>query len=177
MKSPIRLLYLALLAICFTSCSDDTSEEFSKDSPNQGEWKLTKTIIDSPIDLNNDGDLSNVLFEAPGYSDDSYIIFNDSTNGTIFFTEDITYYTSMENETLVFMTTSSTSSDRLPQSMTYSLVANQGVMYCDDQEFDLSLNADEMHVTIENGFIARDINTLETTVSQDLTYIFTKNSN
>jgi len=177
MKSPIRLLYLALLAICFTSCSDDTSEEFSNDSPNQGEWKLTKTIIETPIDLNNDGVLSNVLFEAPGYSDDSYIIFNDSTQGTIFFTEDINYFTSNENEALVFMTISSTSSDRVPQSMTYSLMANQGVMYCEDMEFGISINANEMRVTIENGFIARDINTLETTVSQDLTYIYTKNSN
>ena len=173
-KIVIKLCALVLL-LTFPACTSDNDDNITKNpSSIEGVWKLTKETIEVPIDLNNDGVVSDILFEAPGFFGNSELIINDAANGTLYFSAFKSYHTRDENGELIYMTASSTSGNRVDVPITYIFNEGSGNIIYNGIESNFIINGNLLSMTVENGFFARDIDTNEITVSQDLTYEFTR---
>jgi hypothetical protein len=169
MKKSHLALYLILPLIFCTSCSTEAIDETSAIL---GQWKLTSWKVNTPIDLDNDG-ISNSEFSA-GCLSDSAISFIDPSNGTIFYSSSVTYNTRMENGQQVLLTACSTRDDIVPSLVGYTMTNNTITLNSNGEEFLLTLNENTLSMHIPNGFVAKDIDTSETTISQDITYVFTR---
>jgi len=169
MRKLILALYTCFSFIALTSC---TTEDIDDTSTILGEWTLTSWTVDIPIDLNNDGTPQSEF--SPGCLSDSTINFMDASNATVFYSSEVTYNTRLEDGKLVFMTACSTDSDRMPTLGDYSINNNSVMIDLEGDVMVLTLNGNILTMTVPNGFIAKDIDTFETTVSQDVTYTFTR---
>jgi hypothetical protein len=169
MKKLTLALFTCLSFIVFTSC---TTEDIDDTSTILGEWTLTSWAVDTPIDLNNDG--TPQLEFSPGCLTDSTINFMDASNATVFYSSEVTYNTRMENGKVIFMTSCSTDSDRMPTIVNYTINNNSVMIDIEGEVMVLTLSGNTLTMTVPNGFIAKDIDTFETTVSQDVTYTFTR---
>ncbi|MCB0462842.1 MAG: lipocalin family protein [Flavobacteriaceae bacterium] len=169
MRKLILALFTCLSFIVFTSC---TTEDIDDTSTILGEWTLTSWTVDAPIDLNNDGTPQSEF--SPGCLTDSTINFMDVSNATVFFSSEVTYNTRMENGKVIFMTSCSTDSDRMPTLGEYTINNNSVMIDLEGEAMVLTLSGNTLTMTVPNGFIAKDIDTFETTVMQDITYIFTR---
>jgi len=169
----MKKLFLAFCSclsfIAFTSCSTEAIDETSTIL---GQWKLTSWKVNSPIDLNNDG-VFNSEFSA-GCLSDSNISFIDASNGTIFYSSSVTYNTRMENGQQVLMISCSTRDDIIPSLVSYTINNNSIIVSNNEEEFVLTLNDNKLSMHVPNGFVAKDIETLETTITRDITYVFTR---
>ena len=169
MKKLVLALYTCLSFIVFTSCSTEAIDETSTIL---GQWKLTSWKVNSPIDLDNDG-ISNSEFSA-GCLSDSAISFFDSSNGTIFYSSSVTYSTRIENGQQVLMTSCLTRDDIIPSLISYTMNNNSIILNNNGEEIAITINENTLSMHIPNGFIAKDIETLETTIIRDITYMFTR---
>ena len=165
----LYLVFTFLAFIVFTGCS---TEPIDNTSTILGEWTLTSWQIETPIDLNNDDTASSEF--SPGCLSDSSLNFIDASNATIFFSSVVTYSTTMENGKLIFMTACSTSDEIVPDLISYTINDNTVVVEIDGEELVLTSNGNTLSMLVPNGFIAKDMDTLQTTVTQDVTYIFTR---
>lgn len=168
MNKSISYLCLIFILTVFTSCSKDDSQ----DNSIQGTWKLTSWTLKTPIDLNNDG-VSSSIFD-PGCLNGSELKFIDNSTGTLFFSSIVSYNTSNENGTLVFMTSCSTDSELSPSPITYIQDGEKLVITDNNEEFVLIRDGNTLSMLIPSGFKASASDTFEPTVSQDITYIFSK---
>ncbi|WP_455169101.1 hypothetical protein [Aegicerativicinus sediminis] len=170
MKNYFYLL-LTLLFTFATSCSVDkvSDEEFESI---KGSWLLTSWHINNPVDLNNDG-IATSDFSA-GCFTDSNIVFNNEGRGTIFFSSKVEYHTEEENGNITYMVTCATSTELKPSPISYSVDKDIITIYDEDRISQLVKENNRLALTIEGGFITRDINTFEITSKQDVTYYFTR---
>ena len=106
-----------------------------------------------------------------GHSD---LTFMDDSNGTIFYSSSVSYSTRMEDGNMVFMTACTTDSERVPSLISYTSIDSEIIINKDGDEFVLALNGNILSMLVPNDFIAKDNETSETTVLQDVTYIYTK---
>ena len=72
------------------------------------------------------------------------------------------------------MVASSFNNERVDIPLSYTLSNNSGIINYNDVEATFLLERNTLFMTIEDGFVAKDIDTFETTVVQDLTYVFEK---
>ncbi|WP_188466812.1 hypothetical protein [Bizionia arctica] len=173
MKNILLKISVIVLVLSFSACSSDDNEMSENESSTiQGVWGLTKVTLETPIDVNNDGVFSDVLFEAPGFLAHSNIEILDDSNGTIFFSEEITYNTRMEDGNLIMMVSSSTRDERDFDPITYTLSGGIGAISLDNVESSFLINGNTLLLTIENGFIAKDMDTNVVTINQNITYTF-----
>ncbi len=142
------------------------------DNSIEGTWKLTSWTIKTAIDLNNDG-LSETSF-APGCLNGSNLKFTDASNGSLFFSSSVSYNTTNEDGNLFFMIACSTGSERIPFPITYTKNNNTVTINNNGELITLTLTENALSMEVINGFVATDVDTQETTVSEDVTYIFTK---
>ncbi len=169
MKRIIRYANLIVIFIVFISCSkNDIADKTSI----RGTWKLSSFTLKTPIDLNNDGTSTSTF--SPGCLNGSNLEFTDTSNGTLLFTSSVSYNTTNENGTLVFMTACSTDSELLPSPITYIMDGETVIVTNNSEQYILTLEGNTLLMEIANGFIATDTDTFEITSSQDITYIFTK---
>ncbi|MEZ4796286.1 MAG: hypothetical protein R2785_03855 [Flavobacteriaceae bacterium] len=169
MKNSILVFFTCLSLIVFSSC---TTEAIDDTSSILGEWTLTSWEVDLPMDLNNDGTPQTKF--SPGCLSDSTLNFMDANNATIFYASDVSYNTTIEDGKLVFMTSCSTSSDRVPTLVSYSTNGNSAIINFEGESIVLNLDNNTLTMFVPNGFVAKDIDTFETTVSQHVTYTFTR---
>ena len=169
MKKLILALFACLSLALITSC---TTEDIDDSSTILGGWTLTSWKIDTPIDLNNDGSPQSEF--SPGCLSDSELNFMDATNGTIVFSSDVAYNTKMEDGKLVFMTACSTDSDRVPTLLNYTINGSSVMIDFEGETYILTIEGNTLSMIVPNGFVAKDIDTFETTVMQDITYTFTR---
>jgi len=179
MRKLFSIIYTIFSILFFASCSNDEFQE-QNSADLEGVWRLTEISLSTPLDLNNDGVSNlNVLDEVSIISAD--MIFSDSVNGTIFYNSEVSFNTREENGNLIFMITSSISSEDLPLPITYSntdnnVIINQDITFNQtNNDFSaLTLNQNSLSMEVTNGFVVLDINTFEESVSQDVTYVFEK---
>jgi hypothetical protein len=169
MKKLTLALYTCLSFIVFTSC---TTEDIDDTSTILGEWTLTSWAVETPIDLNNDNSPQSQF--SPGCLSDSTINFMDASNAAFFYSSEVTYNTRTDDGKLVFMTACSTDSDRMPTLVNYMMNNNSIIIDLEGEVMELNLNGNQLTMTVPNGFVAKDIDTSETTISQDITYTFTR---
>ena len=159
----------------FASCSkDDINNEYLI-----GSWKLTAINLTTPLDTNNDGFTSlNIVEENPII--DASLVFANEVNGNIYYNSTVSFNTRIENGNLIFMVASSIGSDNEPKHFTYS-ENNNDLNINEDITFNhvnnssiLVLENDTLSMSVKRGFVVTDIDTLEESVAQDVTYIFTK---
>ena len=164
------LTYLCLIFILTVtaSCSKDDTDTNSI----QGTWLLTSWNLKTPIDLNNDGILSSTF--TPGCLNGSELKFNDHVNGTLFFSSSVSYNTTIENGTLVYLTSCITDTDLSPSPITYIQDGETLIITSNNEEYVLAFNGNTLYMMVPNGFTATDVDTFEITAFQDITYIFTK---
>ena len=167
MKKLILALFTCLSFFVFTSC---TTEDIDDTSTILGKWKLVSWIVDTPIDLNNDGTIQSEY--SPGCLSETTINFMDAANATVFYSSDVTYNTRVEYGKLIFMTSCSVDSDRMPNIVNYTVNNNTVIINFKGEVLALTLNGNTLSMTIPNGFVAKDIDTFETTITQDITYTF-----
>lgn len=164
------VFFLCFFIAIITSCTSNTVDE---NAHLIGTWELTEWTIETPVDLNNDGVLTTSF--SPGCLAGSEIVLDYDAKGTFFYSSNVSYFTRVENNEIVYMTTCSTSSDNVPKAITYTSEENLVYINKDGEMFILSQEVDEnLYLVVENGFIVKDIDTFEITESQDITYIFTK---
>lgn len=170
----LNLLILTIL-ILFASCSkDDINNEDLI-----GSWKLTAINLTTPLDINGDGLNSlNIVEEYPII--EASLIFADEVNGSIYYNSYVSFATRMENGNLIFMIASSFDSDSEPKQFAYSENNNE-ININEDVTFNhvnnsttLILENDTLSMAVKRGFVVTDIDTLEESVVQDVTYIFTR---
>ena len=159
------LIFIVTLA---TSCSKDDA----KINSIQGTWLLTSWNLKTPIDLDNDGILSTTF--TPGCLNGSELIFNDNSSGTLFFSSSVSYNTTIENGTLVYLTSCVTDTDLSPSPITYIQDGETLIITSTNNEYALTINGTTLAMTVPNGFTATDVDSFEITAFQDITYIFTK---
>ena len=169
MKKVYLVLSICISITLLTSC---TTEDIDDQSSLIGVWKLTSWTINTAIDLDNDGIASTEF--SPGCLIDSDLTFMDDSNGTIFYSSSVSYSTRMEDGNMVFMTACTTDSERVPSLMSYTSSDSEIIINKDGVEFVLALNGNTLSMLVPNDFIAKDNETSETTVSQDVTYIYTR---
>jgi hypothetical protein len=169
MRKLILALYTCLSFIVFTSCSIEGVDD---SSTILGEWTLTSLKVDTPIDLNNNGTPQSEL--SPGCLTDSALNFLDASKATVFFSSEVTYHTRMDDGKLIFMTACSTDSDRAPTLVDYTMNNNLVMIDFEGELRVLTLNESTLIMTVPDGFVAKDIDTFETTFTQDITYVFTR---
>lgn len=169
MKKLLLQFCLILVFIFSNSCSKD--DNIDKSSL-EGTWKLTAFTLKIPLDLNNDGIETSSFM--PGCLNGSALNFTDMTRGSLFFNSIVSYNTTVEDGNLFFMTSCSTDSDRAALPITYTLDDEIITISSESQLYLLTIDGNELFMEIPGGFNAYDIDTFETTVSQDITYIFTK---
>ena len=165
-----RLIYsLGLSMVILTSCSSD---KIGENYELYGNWKLIELSTSNPIDLNNNGTLTTSF--QPGCLLGSELIIKDDSNGSLFYSSIVSYFTRTENNEIVYITSCVTDSDNIPFPITY-LLENETIYLNNNGEISvLTVVDNQLQLVIENGFVTRDETTLEITQTQDLTYIFSK---
>lgn len=169
-----------IFPILFLTSSSNDNMTILNNNDLLGVWNLTSITLTTPLDINNDGETSlNVLDEVSII--DATLIFTDSINGTIFYDSSVSFYTRKEIGKLVFMITSSTGSENSPLPFTYTntdnnVIINQDITFnqTNNNPSVLTLNQNSLSMEVTNGFVVKDINTFEESVSQDITYVFTR---
>jgi len=170
----IHLLVFTILLL-FLSCSkDDVNTEYLI-----GSWKLTAINLTTALDTNSDGFTSlNLVDENPII--DATLVFIDEVNGSIYYNSTVSFNTRVENDNLIFMVASSIGSDNEPKYFTYN-DNNNDISINEDVTFNLVNNTtslflenNTLSMEVKRGFVVTDIDTLEESVAQDVTYIFTK---
>ncbi|WP_338730982.1 hypothetical protein [Mangrovimonas cancribranchiae] len=169
-----KLFFLVSLTVVFACSSDQDDVVNNEASGIEGVWRLNEITLETPLDINNDGVASAILFEAPGYLGHSELIINNETSGTIYFSAQTTYSTRDDDGKLFFMITSSTNDDRVDEPINYTLEDGVGIINYDGVESSFIVSENVLSITVANGFIARDQITGDISVSQNLTYTFVK---
>ncbi|GAA3585360.1 hypothetical protein [Snuella lapsa] len=176
MKKIISIFYLACLLVCFSSCSSDND-----DNALEGTWKLSAWQVNTPIDLNSDGVKSSNLLTEFGYLNDSALVIADNSNGSIFYSAlNVSFNAITEGDMLTFMSTSVTDSDNVPHPFSYTKSDNTIIIDADitfnkvGGSSVLIFKDNALVMEVPNGFVVKDSETLETILSQDVTYVFTK---
>lgn len=173
MFKALSCIGVIFLLLSFTACSTDNDDNIHDNDALTGVWRLSRKTIETPIDLYNNGDLSNVVYvSGSNLSYYSEIIISDNNSGVIHFSDNVSYNTREENGELIFMIASSTNSERVDIPLNYNLNGNSGNISYDDVEATFLLEGNTLFMTIEDGFVAKDIDTFETTIVQDMTYVF-----
>ena len=167
MKKLVLALFTCLSFFVFTSC---TTEDIDDTSTILGEWTLASWMVDTPIDLNNNGTAQSEY--SPGCLSETTINFMDDANATVFYSSEVTYNTRLEVGKLVFMTSCTTDSDRMPNIVNYTVNNNTVMIDLDGEIMMLTIDGNKLNMIVPNGFIAKDIDTFETTMTQDITYTF-----
>lgn len=164
-------LLLSLLIFSATSCSVDkvSDEEFETI---KGAWELTSWHIDNPVDLNNDGTATSDF--SAGCFADSNIVFKSDGQGTIFFSSKVSYNTAEENGAITYMVSCARSTELKPSPIAYSVDKDIITIYDDERASIIVIEDNRLALTIEGGFITKDIDTFEITSQQDVTYYFTR---
>ena len=161
-----------LFLILISSCTKDESVE-TETLDVSGKWHLTEWTVKTPIDLFNDGEEATSF--DPLCLNGSILEFFGEGSGDLFFYADVSYNTTYEdNNNLFIMMACSTSSDRLPVPISYINQENGYVVYAGQKTFNVTIEGDILYMVEENGLLAHDIDTNDVTISQDVTYIFTK---
>lgn len=171
MKKLSFLLSLIIAFASLTSCSQD--DEVNKPSI-FGVWRLTAWKVVEPVDLNNDGVSSTNLLKEFGCLSGSELIFKDSKHATLFYSSEVAFNVETENESQFFMLTCGTSSDFVPREIFYVQQENSIILNDNGEELVLTRSENTLSIFVLNGFVARDVNTQAIVVSQDVTYVFTK---
>lgn len=163
-----NVLLILLLVSLLVSCSKDDLNNNSF----QGKWILQEWTVKEPLDLNNDGNATASF--SPGCLDMSTLEFSTNGNGELFWFSSVSYNTRIENNNLFIMTACSTSSSEMAEPITYEERENGLIIHYEGDEYQASYNESSLYLTVPNGFIARDQESGEITLSRDVTYIFIK---
>lgn len=161
------LLLLSIFSL-LVSCSKDNLDDNSV----QGKWMLQEWTVKEPLDLNNDGNSATSF--SPGCLDLSTLEFSGNGDGELFWFSSVSYNTRIENNQLFIMTACSTSSSVMAEPITYEESGNGLVIHYEGNEYQASSNESILYFNVPNGFIARDQESGEITISRDVTYIFIK---
>lgn len=174
-----RILFLLVTVVfLFTSCSSDDAP--IQDSTLVGTWKLSAIELTTELDTNNDG-VPNINLVAEQPILEATLTFDTSSEGTFYYNSWVSYNTRIENDKLVFLVSSTINSENSPKGFSYHETA--AIV---DIETDITFNAtnagvsslrkigDTLTMQVENGFVVQDVDTGETSVSQNVTYVFTK---
>ncbi len=167
------------LFVFFTSCTGEDIQDSSNTSLN-GIWTLTSLTLTTPLDINNDGiSTLNVLEEAPIIQ--ATLDLKNDLMGTILYNSKVTINSRNENGSLFFMIASLIDSDNSPLPIQY-FKSDDMITVNDDITFNhitngvsvLKLDENKLSMTVVNGFVVEDVNTAAESVSQNVTYVFTK---
>jgi len=145
------------------------------DSDLLGTWLLTEWSGTEAIDLNEDGTESiNFLDEMDCYNNET-MVFNANNTGTVMNTSfadintDLVVGTTNEYDFTIDCISEIENLD-----MTWSQSANDVTITESGVASTWTLNGNELSITIPEGFVAIDSADLTVTVSQDLTFVYTK---
>ena len=179
MKKLISILSTSILLVFLTSCSNEEIEDFDNTSL-EGLWKLTALTLSTPLDVNNNGISNSNLLEEVSIID-ATLVLGSNGNGTIFYDSRVSFNTKLENGASFFTIASSKSSDDKPLAITYS-IDNDVVVINEDITFNglngevsiLTLRDGKLIMDVPNGFVVKDIDTLLESISQDVSYTFSR---
>ena len=175
-----RLIWILSLLVGLTSCSNDNEPSDTNSSELEGTWKLSAINLSEALDTNNDGQAQfNLVAENPII--EATLKFDDALNGSIHYNSWVSYSTEEDAGKLIFMVASSIGPDNIPMPFSYTK-AGGSVMVEGDLTFnriniggsELLLDGNTLMMTVDHGFTAKDINTMDESVDQTVTYIFQK---
>ncbi|NNK81664.1 MAG: hypothetical protein HKO92_00945 [Flavobacteriaceae bacterium] len=164
-----RILLFFSIILLLNNC---TRDKIGENSQLYGSWKLTEWITSNPIDLNNNG-ISTTNF-SPGCLLGSELIINDDFNGTLFYSSTMSFFTRMENNQLVYITSCITDSENEPLPITYTFENDTILLNNDGETSIFALDGDQLKLVIFDGFVAADVDTLDLTETHNLTFVFTR---
>lgn len=153
-------------------CSQSTSNEDI-----EGTWLLTAWNGEEPIDLNNDGaESANFLDEIDCYTNET-IVFNTDNTGVVMSTSYATFNFEIETGTTDSYIYTVTCDQEVENSnFTWTQTGNT-ISITDTATTDVSewtVNGNQLSTFVPSGFIAFNSDDITVTVSQDLTFVYTK---
>lgn len=170
MKSYLPTLIFCISIFWLTSCSKD---EVHNNNLVLGTYTLTTLKVETAVDLDNDGILEKSL--EPGCLSASRLRLDSQSSGSLLFTSDVAYNTISEDGKLEFATICAFNQDLDETPFEYNLNENRLTIVYKGNSYTAIKTGNTISMTVPNGFSATDVETLETTVLQDLTYVFEKN--
>ncbi|WP_452220687.1 hypothetical protein [Lacinutrix salivirga] len=142
-----------------------------------GTWLLTAWNGEEGADLNNDGTSStNFLDEMDCYNNETFV-FNADNTGTAMSTSFATFTFEIETGTTDSYTYT-VECDQEIENNDFTWTQTGNVITITDtatsQASDWTLNGNELSTVVPSGFVAFDSEDITVTVTQDLTFVYTK---
>lgn len=178
-KFLLNLSFFFALSFLF-SCNTEDMRDVDTNTL-QGSWKLIELQLETPLDINNDGIVSTNVLEEVDYLIDANLVFNNASEGSIFYDSKVSFNSGVENGEVFYMVASSKSGDDAPVPFSYTS-SNDGIFINYDISFGHDLGStstltkanNQLYMKVTNGFVIKDIDTFEESVSQDVIYVFSK---
>ncbi len=172
MKKFFGLLFIAL---AFTACSSD--DDSNNTTSLQGTWKMTAFNTENAYDLNNDGTAStSVMDETNCYQNETLVFNADGSTGSAIATSyadiELTLVAGTTDE-YEYSVTCVSEDDTTP--FLYTQNGNNVTLSFGGDSQTLTLSGNTLTYVFEEGFfIEVDNNGTTTTVTEDITFVFTK---
>lgn len=158
-------------------CNPDGTIDEPEDAELTGTWLLTEWNVDDPEDINNDGTASNnILDEIDCYNNET-IVFNADNTGTSMSTSYASFSFIIEAGTTDSYEYTVECEEEIENSnFTWSQTGNVITTTDNDtgEVFDWTLEGNQLSATVPDGYVAFNSDDLTVTVSQDLTFVYTK---
>ncbi|MEM0517765.1 MULTISPECIES: lipocalin family protein [Aequorivita] len=170
-----KLFGLLFLALAFTACSSD-DDSSSNEASIEGTWKMTAFNTENAYDLNNDGTASTSVMDETNCYQNETIVFNADGTGTAFNTSyadiELTLVAGTTDE-YEYTVTCVSEDDSTP--FLYTQNGNTITLTMGGFNQDVTLSGNTLTYVFEEGFYVEvDNNGTTTTVTEDITFVFTK---
>jgi hypothetical protein len=140
-----------------------------------GTWLLTAWNVSEALDLNNDDtDSTNLLDEMNCYTNET-LVFNQDNTGTAMSTSYAEFEIFIETGTTDAFDFTITCIDEIENTdLTWSQTGNTVTIIDAASSSDWALAGNTLSIVIPEGFSVTDPNDVTITVTQDLTFVYTK---
>lgn len=167
---------LLFIAIAFTACSSDDDNGNTNATSLEGTWKMTAFNTENAYDLNNDGTAStSVMDETNCYQNETLVFNADGTgaaNNTSYAEIELTLITGTTDE-YEYTVTCVSENDTTP--FLYTKNGNDVTLNVSGSSQAATLSGNTLTYVFQDGFFVEvDNNGTTTTVTEDITFVFTK---
>lgn len=168
MKKIIFSLIMVFVLITVSCSSDDDEQAENYANALIGTWKLTSILIESDLDIDNDGSASNdLLVESSNCYTNDKLVFEADQVGRAFFSS----YLKVTIDSQTNEYTASCFPNVSNQPITYT--ATQNTVTVDNTTATLINNSQTMTFVSPNGFTIEDENSM-VVLEEDASLVFTK---
>lgn len=169
-----KLFGLLLIAIVFTACSKD--DDNNNASSIEGTWKMTAFETETAYDLNNDGTASKSVMDETNCYQNETLEFNADGTGTAYNTSraniELTLVVGTTDE-YEYTVTCVSENDTTP--FLYTKNGNDIVLSLAGSTQSATLSGNTLTYVFQDGFFVDvDNNGTTTTITEDITFVFTK---